>query len=603
MKRHYKIITLMFIVFIIQLHSITTNQISMMQNSGEFIVGKGESVNEQEADNLALQDLASQIMVNVKSKFISIAKEENFEVEEYCENVVKTISNVQLSNARKYTDSISNDKKYIVYRYITQEDKDRIFSERKTQIMSLVAEGEIAEYDNNPVDAIRNYYWGLMLLKTHPEHKTITYYFDDKERNLNQALVNQIENLLSDISINVNSINEMENSNCIDVVLQASYKGIPADGILVKYNDGYDWSASERWSDGRGMINIKKTMWETMEFLDLEIDCSFAEHGFSGEIRNTLKTMKGRNFGNSHKKCFINEIAVAENQLHEVKFDKQLSKNQIESLSRVIDSINNKSVSLSRRFFTAKGFRDFNSLIGYGNAKIINDETKLKQLTIGEMKIVRSLPMKFGFNSSREDFTEKVNFVFDNEDKICGVTFALSDIALKDILDKKYGTLEEKAVIINFIEQYKTAYCLKDISFVENVFSDEALIIIGRVVKRKPDSTAENLYQQLGDDMVEYVKLSKGEYVNRLKTQFARKEFINIRFSDSELDRVTSDESKIYGMQIGQYYYSSDYCDKGYLFLMFNLEDPEKPQIMVRSWQPKKAEDGSIIGLSDFQFE
>ncbi|RLC49835.1 MAG: nuclear transport factor 2 family protein, partial [Candidatus Cloacimonadota bacterium] len=60
---------------------------------------------------------------------------------------------------------------------------------------------------------------------------------------------------------------------------------------------------------------------------------------------------------------------------------------------------------------------------------------------------------------------------------------------------------------------------------------------------------------------------------------------------------------KVYGMQIGQYYYSSDYRDKGYLFLMFDLENPDEPKIMVRSWQPEKAEDGSIIGVSDFQFD
>jgi len=126
---------------------------------------------------------------------------------------------------------------------------------------------------------------------------------------------------------------------------------------------------------------------------------------------------------------------------------------------------------------------------------------------------------------------------------------------------------------------------------------------VGRVVKRKPDDYADKLYQQLGDDLIEYVTLKKGEYINRLQKQFAGKEFINIRFSDNEIDRVISKGKKVFGMQIGQYYYSSDYRDKGYLFLMFDLEDPDEPKIMVRSWQPEKAEDGSIIGVSNFQFE
>ena len=106
-----------------------------------------------------------------------------------------------------------------------------------------------------------------------------------------------------------------------------------------------------------------------------------------------------------------------------------------------------------------------------------------------------------------------------------------------------------------------------------------------------------------GDDLIEYVTLSKGEYVERLQNQFQKKEFINVRFSDTEIDRVGGAGKKVFGIQIGQYYYSSNYRDKGYLFLMFDLENINKPKIMVRSWQPKKAEDGSIIGLSNFQFE
>ena len=599
-----QIIFTLLLFNILMLNAITLAQLNQMQNNGELIVGIGEAKTELEADKLALQNLASQIIVEVKSSFVSIAKEDNFNVDEYCESVVQTFSDIQLSNAKKYVDPVSDNNK-IVYRYITPEDKDRIFAERKTQILSLVTEGEIAETENNAVDAIRNYYWALMLLKTHPNHKTITYYFDNKERVLNTALINQIEKILSNINIEITSKTNSKNSNCFDLILSASYKGIPADGLLIRFNDGYGWSDYERWANGKGYINIKKTMAETMNFVKLKIDCSFANHGFSGEIHKTLFAMKSHEFNNSNKKCELADKKTTDVSTTKslISYETLIPKEKIEIMEKVISAISEKNLASSRKYFSAKGFRDFNALIGYGNAVILPEKIKLKILKIGKLSIVRSIPLKFDFVSSNEDFTEKVNFVFDENDKIDGVTFSLSDTAIKNIMSKDYGTDEEKALIINFTEQYKTAYCLKDIDFINDVFCDDALIIVGRVIKRKPDDYADKLYQQLGDDLIEYVTLKKGEYIERLQKQFSKKEFINIRFSDNEIDRVVSKGKKVFGMQIGQYYYSSDYRDKGYLFLMFDLADPDEPKIMVRSWQPEKAEDGSIIGVSNFQFE
>jgi hypothetical protein len=61
-------------------------------------------------------------------------------------------------------------------------------------------------------------------------------------------------------------------------------------------------------------------------------------------------------------------------------------------------------------------------------------------------------------------------------------------------------------------------------------------------------------------------------------------------------------DDKVYGIQIAQHYHSSNYADKGYLFLMLDLNDTLNPRIYVRSWQPEKNPDGSIIGLADFHF-
>ena len=89
--------------------------------------------------------------------------------------------------------------------------------------------------------------------------------------------------------------------------------------------------------------------------------------------------------------------------------------------------------------------------------------------------------------------------------------------------------------------------------------------------------------------------------MERLKMVFNRNEFINIQFEDN-LVRKTEKNEKIYGIQIAQHYYSSTYADKGYLFLMIDLNDTINPKIYIRTWQPQKNPDGSIFGLEDFRF-
>ena len=248
------------IVFIFLLNAMTENQLINMQNNGELIVGKGIANTEEEADKLALQNLASQIVVTIRSSFTNIAKEENSKVEEYCESVVKTFSSIQLNNARKFT--VPTKECVCVYRYITPKDKDRIFEERKSEILSFVSDGEIAEEENNVVDAIRNYYWALMLLKTHPKYKSMQYYTaDNQQKLLYVTLINRIERLLSEIKIDIKSIKDTKESNCYDINLLATYKGVPADGIRIKYYDGYGWSNYEKWSDGIRKWDIDDRVW------------------------------------------------------------------------------------------------------------------------------------------------------------------------------------------------------------------------------------------------------------------------------------------------------------------------------------------------------
>ena len=59
-------------------------------------------------------------------------------------------------------------------------------------------------------------------------------------------------------------------------------------------------------------------------------------------------------------------------------------------------------------------------------------------------------------------------------------------------------------------------------------------------------------------------------------------------------------------MRLHQSWKSTNYSDEGYVFLLWNFSNEEKPQIEVRTWQPeivngKKIDDDEIISIGDFE--
>ena len=83
------------------------------------------------------------------------------------------------------------------------------------------------------------------------------------------------------------------------------------------------------------------------------------------------------------------------------------------------------------------------------------------------------------------------------------------------------------------------------------------------------------------------IQFTKGEYVERLKQLFFKNEWIDVGYNDIDIIKHPKYPA-IYGVSLTQYYSSETYPDEGFLFLLIDFEDPKKPLIHVRTWQPKK---------------
>lgn len=154
-----------------------------------------------------------------------------------------------------------------------------------------------------------------------------------------------------------------------------------------------------------------------------------------------------------------------------------------------------------------------------------------------------------------------------------------------------------KQIILDFLERFRTAYNRKDLPFIENVYSDDALIIIGRIVQVE---TAAGGGSSVSVPQIEYIRRKKSEYLANLRQVFQANEFINIAFEDILVVQHPVHES-VYGVTLRQHWEASTYNDAGYLFLMIDFDDEEKPVIHVRTWQPEKEVNADeVFQLNDF---
>lgn len=172
-----------------------------------------------------------------------------------------------------------------------------------------------------------------------------------------------------------------------------------------------------------------------------------------------------------------------------------------------------------------------------------------------------------------------------------------------DVTDLRY-----RQMILDYVEQFRTAYNRKDIDFLENVFSDDALIITGRVITRK---SGDRVAVMKGEREIIYKKQTKREYLNRLKNYvFPSASYIRVNFRDIRVSKHPSIKG-YYGVTLRQGYESSNYSDDGYLFMIWDFRDETHPQIHVRTWQPywmdeartQKIDESKVFGINDFIIE
>ena len=219
---------------------------------------------------------------------------------------------------------------------------------------------------------------------------------------------------------------------------------------------------------------------------------------------------------------------------------------------------------------------------------------------------VRNIPLMMRPNDSsfNEDEYQEAVFSFDRNGNLESFYLTLDMNLYMNVIksNKSVSDLHRRQLILDYVEHFRTSYNQKDTKFLTQVFSDDALIITGRVIKQSKDGIPL-------PDKIMYKKQGKQEYLNNLRHVFAANKYIKVSFDDIEVMRHPVNPD-FYGVTLHQGYTSDRYHDDGYVFLLWDFTNEAAPQIHVRTWQPdaynadgkgtKRIPKEEIFSLSDF---
>lgn len=587
-------------------------------SSGEYYYGKGYGDTEEEAIRIALADLTGMIATNVSSDFTELANEtkQNGQIDHKTQvlSCVKTYSQATLREVQKIGPDKHGDG-FVVKCYIKRSKVEEIFAERivKAKDMMNIASEAL---ERGKIDmALQYYYWAYSLIRS-LQRPTEAKTTDGK------LLVNwlpvRIDEILRDISVG------FEGRDGDDVDLLFSYKGKPVSSLEFTYNDGRSASCQGTAKDGRGMMEMIPNYQTSSYHLNIEYEYKGQARG-DAEMQSVLNVITRKVFpkaavtvagkGGAAKKVQQKPATDLTGIMLKPK-SSQLEANataQANAVQGVIDAIRQRQYSNANRFFTLDGLDTYNKLIAYGTGRIVGTPRLQFFKSANGKTVARGLQMSFSFSSgTKKTFVEDVVFTLSQEGKIESVAFGLGQVAENDILCKHAPgwTDETRELLMEFLENYKTAYCLKRIDYIRDIFADDAVIIIGNVARRnrvnRPDGDRSISIE--GQEKINYNRYTKDEYLKNLERCFRRNEFVNIRFTNNDIQWLEKykdrpDTKELFAIQIGQEYNSTSYGDKGYLFLLVNLTDHDQPQIKIRTWQPNEIDMSKVYNAGDFYNE
>lgn len=579
--------------------TVTAQGVDGIKRNSSYLYGEGGGVTLQAAKEAALADLIQKISVTVHSDFTSKERELNQDGNvtsdaEY-QSIIRSYSTATLTNVK--TIVLKPEPDASVFLYIAKSEIDRIFESRVAKAKEFVGNADEALKNGQIDDALRYYYWSYCLVKSLRYPNEAKIFVDGQERSLLAWLPTRIDDVMG--KVKVQSRRTADNT----YEITATYDGRPVRSMDYTYFDGVDNSPVYSILDGKGLVELRPGM--AMDAVQLKLEYEF--RGLSrndSEVEAVVGAMKPAVYRRAYHRVALDGAASpAESTSTDVNGSMQspLALTDMGTLGTavmkpVMQALRSGFLEQCRKKFTAEGWEEFSKLMGYGKVTLM-DDIHLDYFADGDCVVCRGLPVSCRFNRGRV-FNEKLSFYIDSNSKqITHVAMGLGREAMNDVVLGHLDWSEKSRTrIVGFLEDYRTAYATKNLEYLDKVFDDNAVIVLGKRLQVAPQLNKEGY---MNNHRVQFTQLTKREFLRNLRRQFQSKDYINLHFSQNRIYQLQKGVER-YGIEIKQDYYSSNYGDTGYLTLIFDLTNPDQPVIHVRTWQEQPDPNFGVVSPADF---
>lgn len=610
MKLFKRALTLTILaIFTMYSHAQSIDEIKKNSN---YIWGEGNGTTMSDAEGEALRQMSVQISVSVYNSSYDEESNDN----SVQKAVLQSVSSAKFTNVQMRV--LEEEPNAKVFCFMSRSEVKKMFEKRANHIVNMVDAGKTAESRMMIDEALRNYYWALVLAKTTPEPVEIE--FNDKKGEATSLLPIKIKSVLAMINASVDEIQDGKN-----LILGFTYNGKPVSSLNFKYNDGQSIVGPIVARDGIGEASMASIPADGKLHLTYELrfrnevdptDSGIAGAFNAGLFPNINSSVAIAIKNNSKKKAAAPALASAEMLAAQPTNDKRSIAMQnadntddlqkaVLAVEAAISSNNPKSAF---NYFTPEGYTLFANLMAKNGKVTLVGKAQSHNFIIADGYIIgRATNIKRQFRNGKA-FMEKLVYRFNPESrKIESVAFALTQRAENDIMNAAASWPEvSRWAILNFMEDYQTAFALKRTDYINSIFSDDALIITGTILKKL--NNAERAFDRSksldlgGPKDIAYSQLSKTEYIDRLRKIFSTREYVHLQFEDNvtrmiDLPAINGiNKGAAFGIEIKQRYESTGYSDDGYLTMVFDTRG-KLPIIHVRLWQPDK---NNMMSLQEF---
>lgn len=610
MKLFKRALTLTILaIFTMYSHAQSIDEIKKNSN---YIWGEGNGTTMSDAEGEALRQMSVQISVSVYNSSYDEESNDN----SVQKAVLQSVSSAKFTNVQMRV--LEEEPNAKVFCFMSRSEVKKMFEKRASHIANMVDAGKTAESRMMIDEALRNYYWALVLAKTTPEPVEIE--FNDKKGEATSLLPIKIKSVLAMINASVDEIQDGKN-----LILGFTYNGKPVSSLNFKYNDGQSIVGPIVARDGIGEASMASIPADGKLHLTYELrfrnevdptDSDIAGAFNAGILPNINSSVAIAIKSNSKKKAAAPVLASAEILAAQPTNDKRSIAMQnadntddlqkaVLAVEAAISSNNPKSAF---NYFTPEGYALFANLMAKNGKVTLVGKAQSHNFIIADGYIIgRATNIKRQFRNGKA-FMEKLVYRFNPESrKIESVAFALTQRAENDIMNAAASWPEvSRWAILNFMEDYQTAFALKRTDYINSIFSDDALIITGTILKKL--NNAERAFDRSksldlgGPKDIAYSQLSKTEYIDRLRKIFNTREYVHLQFEDNvtrmiDLPAINGiNKGAAFGIEIKQRYESTGYSDDGYLTMVFDTRG-KLPIIHVRLWQPDK---NNMMSLQEF---